>query len=157
MYIARERLESIKPIFIGTESVVDDEAYLPYKDELKSTTDRFTLSTPNICDWVYFLASLRFLDEIGFDAVRKRIFTLSRRLTEGLTELGFRVLAADFPNHPTGIVVFDKAGTPTEAVFQRLKENRIVAAQRLGRIRLSPHVYLLPDQIDKALSFLETL
>jgi selenocysteine lyase/cysteine desulfurase len=53
--------------------------------------------------------------------------------------------------------VFEKAGVSTEAIFERLKENGVVAAQRLGRVRLSPHVYLLPEQIDRALSVLKTL
>jgi len=155
LYIARERLDSIKPIFVGTDSVVDDEAYLPYKDDLKPSVDRFTISTPNICDWVYFLASLRFLEDIGFEAVRERIFTLSRRLSDGLASLGYRVLTTDFPGHSTGIVVFEKDGISTEAIFERLKENGVVAAQRLDRVRLSPHVYLLPEQIDETLSVLE--
>lgn len=155
LYVDRERLETIEPLFIGTDSVVDEETYLPYKDELKPTTDRFTISTPNICDWVYFLASLRFLEGIGFETVRERIYFLSRRLSDGLAGLGYRVMATDFPGHPTGIVVFEKEGISTDAMFQQLKENGVVAAQRLGRVRLSPHVYLLPEQIDEALSVLE--
>lgn len=157
LYISKEKLNSLKPIFIGTESVVQHQEYLPYKSELKPTTDRFTISTPNFNDWVYFEAALCFLQDIGFAAVRDRILELSAYLSAGLAKIGFKVLSDQFPDYPTGIVVCEKPGVGSDIIMQQLKQNKIVAAERLGRVRFAPHVYISPQQLDEVLAVLKKL
>ena len=154
LYISKEKLNSLKPIFIGTESVIQHQEYLPYKSELKPTTDRFTISTANFNDWVYFEAALGFLQEIGFAAVRDRILELSAYLSAGLAKIGFKVLSDQFPDYPTGIVVCEKPGVGSDIIMQQLKQNKIVAAERLGRVRFAPHVYISPQQLDEVLRVL---
>jgi selenocysteine lyase/cysteine desulfurase len=154
LYISKEKLNSLKPIFIGTESVVQHQEYLPYKSELKPTTDRFTISTANFNDWVYFEAALGFLQEIGFAAVRDRILELSAYLSAGLAKIGFKVLSDQFPDYPTGIVVCEKPGVGSDIIMQQLKQNKIVAAERLGRVRFAPHVYISLQQLDEVLAVL---
>lgn len=153
-YIAPEKLSCLKPVFTGTESVVRDQEYLPYREELKPTADRFTFSTGNWNDWVYFAAALDFLSSLGFETVRERIFELSRRLSLGLTGIGFQVLSDRHPDWPTGIVVCEKEGVPASRILSHLKKNRIVAAERLGRIRFSPHIYISPAMIDEVVRVL---
>ncbi len=150
LYIDREKLDTLRPAFIGTDSVVNSEKYLPYRDELKPTADRFTYSTPSIGDWVYFQAALTFLHEIGFETVRQRIYELSDHLRQRLRKLGFQVLTDRFPDHPTGIIVCEKSGTDAGVLVRRMAENGVHAAERLGRVRFSPHVYLSMHQIDQA-------
>lgn len=157
LYISKEKLNSLKPIFIGTESVVQHQEYLPYKSELKPTTDRFTISTANFNDWVYFEAALQFLQDIGFAAVRDRILELSAYLSAGLAKIGFKVFSDQFPDYPTGIVVCEKPGVGSDIIMQQLKQNKIVAAERLGRVRFSPHVYISPQQLDEVLRVLKKL
>ena len=157
LYISKEKLNSLKPIFIGTESVVQHQEYLPYKSELKPTTDRFTISTANFNDWVYFEAALGFLQDIGFAAVRDRILELSAYLSAGLAKIGFKVLSDQFPDYPTGIVVCEKPGVGSDIIMQQLKQNKIVAAERLGRVRFAPHVYISPQQLDEVLRVLAKL
>ncbi|MDX9819356.1 MAG: aminotransferase class V-fold PLP-dependent enzyme [Desulfococcus multivorans] len=150
LYIAEKRLTELDPVFVGTSSVVMDEVYLPYKSDFKPTADRFTFSTPSIGDWVYFLAALTYLEQIGFDKVRDRIFELAEYLKQRLRNIGFQVLSDRFPDHPTGIVVCEKPGVQSGPMVQRLAEQKVVAAERLGRIRFSPHIYLSEYQIDAA-------
>jgi cysteine desulfurase / selenocysteine lyase len=153
-YIAKENLPRLKPVFTGTESVARDQEYFPYKEELKPTADRFTYSTGNWNDWVYFAASLELLSSLGFETVRERIFELSRQLSRGLAGIGFHVLSDEHPEWPTGIVVCEKDGTPAPLILSHLKKNKIVAAERLGRIRFSPHIYIAPARIDEVVQVL---
>jgi cysteine desulfurase / selenocysteine lyase len=155
LFVAKEKLPVLKPVFIGTDSVVRAEEYLPYKSELKPSADRFTFSTANFNDWVYLEASLKFLHDIGFVSVRERIFELSARLSNELTKIGFNVFSNQFPDYQTGIVVCEKPGVNPDVVMTHLKRNQIVAAKRLGRIRFSPHVYNSPQQIDEVVRVLE--
>jgi cysteine desulfurase/selenocysteine lyase len=151
MFIARERLEGLKPVFKGTESVINDGEYLPYKTALKPTADRFVYSTGNFSDWIYFEASLDYLAGLGFDEVRARIDSLAGHLREGLRGIGFvpAPIGAE-----TGIVAVDKPGVDSGAAVRHLKSKGIVAAERLGRIRFSPHVYNSLSQLDETVAAL---
>ena len=155
LFVSKEKLDVLEPVFIGTESVVQAREYLPYKSKLKPTADRFTFSTVNFNDWVYFEAALEFLQDIGFFAVRERIFELSTYLSRELTRIGFKVLSDQFPDYPTGIVVCEKPGVRADKIVEYLKKNNIIAAERLGRVRFSPHVYISPEQLDEVIQVLE--
>jgi len=155
LYVSKEKLDVLEPVFIGTESVVQAREYLPYKSKLKPTADRFTFSTANFNDWVYFEAALEFLQDIGFFAVRERIFELSAYLSRKLTRIGFKVLSDQFPDYPTGIVVCEKPGVRADKIVEHLKKNNIIVAERLGRVRFSPHVYISPEQLDEVIQVLE--
>ena len=154
LYVRQDKLDALKPVFIGTESVVQDQEYLPYKSELKPTADRFTISTANFNDWVYFLSALEFLEAIGFETVRKRLTALGGHLAEGLRRIGWQVVSDRFPDDPTAIVVCHKPGIPSGMVLDRLMANHIIAAERLGKIRLSPHIYIAPDRLDAVIQVL---
>ena len=154
IFISKDKLSQLDPVFIGTASVANDQEYLPYKSELKPTADRFTISTANFNDWVYFEASLEFLQDIGFSTARERIYELSAYLQDGLSDIGFKVFSDHFQDYPTGIVVCEKSGVTTNAVMKHLKQNKVVVAERLERVRFSPHVYISPEQIDEVLRVL---
>ena len=114
-------------------------------------------STGSIMDWVYFKASLRFLESIGFEDVRTRIFELGGYLAERLGEAGLDVLAKNFKNHPTGIIVAQQHGVDSGFLVKKLMSQGIVAQERLGRIRFSPHIYNGFDQLDKTADVIKEL
>ncbi len=150
LYVCRERLERLHPVFVGTESVVDDQRYLPYRDELKPTADRFTISTANFNDWVYFLAALEMLADIGFQEVRERLAELSTHLCNGLRGIGCRLLSDAFADDRSAICVFESPSETAAQLLERFRSAGIVAAERLGRVRLSAHIYNSFEQLDRA-------
>src|SRR5690606_20019129 len=89
LYVSKDRLERLRPVFKGTESVAGGEGYLPYREALKPTADRFAYSSGSINDWVYFDASLAYLEGIGFERVRSRILELAGHLSDRLRDTGF--------------------------------------------------------------------
>ena len=157
LFVSKEKLNNLDPVFIGTDSVVRPNEYLPYKSELKPSADRFAFSTASFNDGVYLEAALKFLSALGFPVVRERIFELSAHLSRGLTKIGFNVFSDQFPDYPTGIVVCEKPGVGSDVIMAHLEKNKIVAAERLGRVRFSPHVYISPEQIDEVLRVLEQI
>ena len=157
LYINREKLDGIDVVFRGQMSVKDSENYLPYKTELAAGADRFAVSTPAFTEWVYFLSSLRMLEEAGFDRAMNRLYELSGYLMDRLREEGYNVFADNFPGVKTGIVVFDRDGSDSGLLYKKLQENGVVAALRLGRVRLAPHIYNSTEQIDRVLEILKTV
>jgi cysteine desulfurase / selenocysteine lyase len=154
LFVSQKKLNDLDPVFIGTASVINDKVYFPYRSELKPSADRFTISTANFYDWVYFEAAVEFLQNIGFQTVRERIYELGGYLRDGLAALGFNIFSDHFRDYPTGIIVCEKPGVPTGAVMEHLKNNKVVAAERLGRVRFSPHIYISTEQIDTVLNML---
>lgn len=156
LYIAREHLETLQPIFKGTESVAGDGNYLPYKHAWKPSADRFAISTGSMTEWVYLDASLAYLEGIGFDRVRSRIRFLAKRLEDGLRASGYRI-ESDAWGGGAGIVAVSRDGLDAVSAVNTLKGRNIIAAERLGRIRFAPHVYNTEAQIDKVVAEMQGL
>lgn len=157
LYLDRAHLEALRPIFKGTESVPGDQDYLPYKHVLKPTADRFTLSTGSMTDWVHFETSLAYLEALGHGPVRARIRMLAERLSDGLREAGYLIGSDAYPESACGIVTAIRPGQDAASAVKALKEKGVITAARLGRIRLSPHVYLSERQIDAAVALMAGL
>ncbi|PJZ70648.1 aminotransferase [Leptospira perolatii] len=153
LYVAKEKLENLYFPFKGTSSVVNDEVYLPYREELKGT-DRYEISTVNFIDWVYFQSTLEMLNDITFPIVMNRVYEIADYLSERLREAGWKLASDHFPDFKTGIVVAEKEGTSAEEVVHNLKKNGVMCAYRLGRVRFSPHIYNTKEQIGRVLELL---
>lgn len=155
LMIKKEKIASLTHVFKGTNSVVSHFNYLPYKDELIPTVDRYVYSTAGLIDWVYFDASLSYLAEIGFDNVRKRIFALSGYLCDHLTDLGFSVLNRGFAPVQSGIVVAEHKKAGSTEIVEKLKLQNIICRDRYGRVRFSVHICNTMEQIDRVAAVLK--
>jgi selenocysteine lyase/cysteine desulfurase len=154
LYINKEKLDSLKPIFKGTMSVKDGENYFPYKTEHREGADRFEFSTGNFNDWVYLKSSLVMLSEIGFENIFNRIYELSDHLAIGLKKIGFTLSSEKF-SEKTGIICAIRKGISSAKLSLYLREKGIVTADRLGMVRFSPHIYNTFEQLDSVLTILQ--
>jgi len=94
---------------------------------------------------------------LGFAQVQERIRALSRRLSDGLREKGYHIHSDAYPDAATGIVSAIRPGQDAAAAVKALKGRGIIAAVRLGRIRMSPHVYISERQIDAVVAAMAAL
>jgi cysteine desulfurase/selenocysteine lyase len=154
LYVSKESLDTLKVKFKGTESVLGSESYLPYKEAYKIGTDRYEVSTPSFIDWVYLKASLQLIRSTGFSNVMDRIYQLSKILSDGLREQNFSI-NSDFFSEKTGIIVANRKDIDSVLAVNYLKENRVISASRLGKIRFAPHAYNTEEQIFTTLSILK--
>ncbi len=155
--ISPELLPRLEPIFLGPDAMADPLRQLPYQSELKPSVERFTYSTPNFADWIYLEASLGYLAEVGFQRVSERIFALADRLARGLAAHGFAFAYDRAAAAPSGIVVARRDGVDAAALAQALLAEGIVARERRGGLRLSPHIYVCEEQIDRAVETIARL
>jgi selenocysteine lyase/cysteine desulfurase len=80
----------------------------------------------------------------GSDAVVTRLATLTRRIAEGVAGLAI-TCPAESVRAPHILSLGFPEGMP-EGLVERLASEQIYAAPRLGRLRISPHVY--NDEVD---------
>lgn len=147
----------LHPPVIGWMNMTDAFHFGDYRFELQSDARRFEPGTWNIPGILAMGASIDLLLEVGIDEVWSRISTLTSRLVEGLTERGWEVLTPwERPEERSGIVVFapPEGGPAPAEVAAELKEQQIEIAVREGRLRVSPHFYNEPEQIDRLLEAL---
>jgi selenocysteine lyase/cysteine desulfurase len=150
-------MERLELVFVGTDTVVDAHNYLDYRFEPKPDASRFEFSTPNMNDWVYLLAALKLLHEVGLDNVRQRILSLNAYLRDGLRNKGFHVRGSAAEQEQSGILSFlrEDLNAPEEA--RRLGAENIFVAARDGAIRVSPHIYNNEEDMDGLLNSLSCL
>jgi selenocysteine lyase/cysteine desulfurase len=153
-YCAEGLTEQLDLVFVGTDTVVDAQNHLDYRLEPKPGAARFEYSTPNVNDWVYLLAAIRLLREVGLENVRERILTLNAYLREGLRRRGFHVLGSEKREEQSGIISFLREGIDAAGETRRLAAQDIFVAARDGAIRVSPHIYNNEEDMDRLLTAL---
>jgi cysteine desulfurase / selenocysteine lyase len=149
-YVRQDLLDTLKFPFKGTGSVVNDHVYFPYRDEVKNSAARYIVSTPSFTDWAHFDASLSYLSKMGFEAVRLRVHELAQHLGSELKKQGFTLARDSFGSESTAIVAARAEGKDMGALVAALGKAGIVAAERLGWLRMAPHIHVTEDQLEKA-------
>ncbi|MFI4986350.1 MAG: aminotransferase, partial [Alphaproteobacteria bacterium] len=85
----------------------------------------------------------------GSEAIVERLSMLTDRLAEGLGNADLRIPDARV-RAPHILSVRFRQGTP-EGLIERLAAEGVYVAPRLGRIRISPHVYNDEEDVDRFL------
>jgi selenocysteine lyase/cysteine desulfurase len=73
------------------------------------------------------------------------------RIAEGATAKGYEVLGKRTPTTGAGIVSIRHPATDNHLIVRRLRDLGIIAAPRQGWVRMAPHFYISPDEIDRVL------
>lgn len=157
LYVAANRLESIRPSLVGSDGMVPTADYLDYRFEFRPDAGRFEYSTENVLGLIGVVEALRrvtplFASEAA-DAVARRVWGLGDRLISRLEERGFRLYSSRLPGERSGIFSFITPGNPAQ-VATRLRRNGIEVAVRSGRLRISPHFYNNDEDIERLLAAL---
>lgn len=116
---------------------------------------RFECGSPNMLGAMGLEASLSLLEEIGMQAVGKALEERVQWLQEGLEAIpGIRLHSPLNPARRAGILTFSLAGCGNAELFDYLKNQQVVCAQRGAGIRLSPHFYTETRVIEETLGLL---
>ncbi|HCG40231.1 MAG TPA: aminotransferase [Pseudomonas sp.] len=119
---------------------------------------RFECGSPNMLGAMALEASLSLLEEVGMEQVARSLDERIEWLTHGISKLkGVETLSPSQAERRSGIVTFRLDGWPNAALFERLKTEQVVCAQRGGGIRFSPHFYTPEHVIDETLGLLHDL
>jgi selenocysteine lyase/cysteine desulfurase len=77
----------------------------------------------------------------GRAAVEERLFAITRAIGEGVQTLGNKVALANARFRAPHLICLAFPGGMPDELVHRLAKEKVFAAPRLGRLRLSPHVY----------------
>ena len=112
----------------------------------------FSVGMPNFVALYALNASLRYLENIGIDAISRHADPLVAQTHQGLEQLGLSPLAPHQPDLPTGILAFRHP--QTTALNAALERENIQAMHHAGRIRIALHGYNTAEDVARLLSVL---
>ncbi len=150
-FCRRELIGHLKPSEIGYMSMNRDyEAEVTdYRtDYLHADARRFDCGVHNMAGICALGASIELLLEVGIDEIQVRLRTLTDILVDGLRNKRWRIHSPRTATEWSGIVTFSSDKHEVDAIRRHLRsEFKIVIANRLGRLRASPHFYNSPDEM----------
>ena len=154
-YVRRELVERLRPVSVGWNSVVGAWDFSTIDFRLKPHAGRWENGTLNVGGVIALGASLGLLLEAGIEAVAARVLELTDHLCERARSAGIEVFSSRRPQDRSGIVsLLPPGGADPKELKRRCREAGIAVAERAGRLRVSPHCYNTPEELDRLVAVL---
>jgi selenocysteine lyase/cysteine desulfurase len=154
LYIDQELQSRVEPVEFGWTNVAQYANYGSRDMTLRPDAGRYECGTLNTIGCFGLRAAIEFLLDVGVGEIAPVVQNLGDRIAHGVRARGYEVLDDRARDTGAGIVSFRKAGTDAWNVVQRLRAEGIIAAPRSEWVRMSPHFYIRPEEIDRMLDLL---
>jgi len=154
LYIDQELQSRVEPVEFGWTNVAQYANYGSRDMALRPDAGRYECGTLNTIGCFGLRAAIEFLLEVGVGEITPVVQNLGDRIANGVTARGYEVLDDRTPESGSGIVSFRKPGVDARNVVRQLRAEGIIAAPRNEWVRMSPHFYIRPEEIDRMLELL---
>lgn len=156
LYCRRDLVDRVRVAFAGQTSVILGPNYLDYKLDFKPNAGRFEPGFINQTGIAGFEAALDLFNEIGMERVEARILDLTRQLRNGLRSVGCELLGSEIDAERAGVVSFRHPRRLAAEINAELRRANVIVSEREGFIRVSPHFYNEPAEIDRLLDIVQS-
>lgn len=113
--------------------------------------------TANFFNFKPWTASVEYLLEQGIEAIAAHNQTLVTQLIEGLDQDKYELLSpANGAARSTLVFLSARERERNQQVYARLVEEKIFVAQRVGKLRIAPHLYNTSTDIARVLAIINT-
>lgn len=155
-YLSEKAEAAIEPPYSGWLSVdwkAEFSDLMRYNLTPRTGPSKYEIGTYAFQDWRALNASVDIIRSFDRQQVWEHIRSLLDRLVEYLkSDERYRLVTTMEPNRRSGILTF-KAENP-KALYDYLLAKNFVISYRERAIRVSPHFYNSPDEIDKLIAAL---
>lgn len=156
LYVRQELQDEIEPVEFGWTNVAKYNDYASRDLALRPDAGRYECGTLNTIGCFGLRAAFDLLLDIGVENVAAEVQARADEVWDGVRALGFETLGERSQETGAGIVSFRGRGGNTETgaqmIVRRLKDAGFVAAPRQGWVRISPHFYISPGDIERLLA-----
>lgn len=154
LYIRQACLDDLAPLNLGWNSVLATGDYSDVPFTLKPTAERYEGGSLNVVGFLSLGASLELLMGSGVDRVAQRLLDVTDDACERLRRLGATIASRREGEHRSGIVAFDLPGQDPQQVKRRAAAAGVALSVRVGRLRISPHVYNDGEDLERLVAVL---
>jgi selenocysteine lyase/cysteine desulfurase len=149
LYLSDRARERIQPTLVGWISVPQPEDLQNFEQGWKDGTLAWETGTGPAALMYGLKASLELLTALGVAQTARHLKQLTDHLCEGLQSKPYRVVSSRLPGEKSQIVCINPTGgTSAMALYAHLKKQNIITAPRGDRLRIAPHVYNTPEEIE---------
>jgi cysteine desulfurase/selenocysteine lyase len=146
IYCRHDLLDDLTPPFAGSLSVVGWEDWRDYNLTFLPDARRFEIGTENLLGQIGLLTAVRFLMEVGIQAIERWTLRLTDLLIGDLQRRGYNIASNLEQKRRSAIVSFNVPGD-VDAAFRKLADAKVVVSKREQYIRVSPHCYNTETEI----------
>lgn len=151
LYLAAHLIDRFELAAPGWRSVSNIWKFLDYDQPLAPNASRFEGGTPNFIGALSLAESIELLDSAGTSHIAPHVLSLTDRLVEGLHSVNADVASVRSESESSGIVTFNLPGADPIELGAELRRMGIVTTYRDTGIRVAPHGYNTPGEIDALL------
>ena len=154
LYIGRDRFPQINPVEFGWTNAASYADYESREMALRPDAGRYECGTLSTIGCFGLRSAIEYLLEVEIKQVARAVYARADQVAEGAVRRGYELLQKRTQSHSAGIVSIRKPGVDSAALVGSLKQQGIVTAPRQGWVRIAPHFYISPEEIDRFLSLL---
>ncbi|MBK9167268.1 MAG: aminotransferase class V-fold PLP-dependent enzyme [Bryobacterales bacterium] len=154
LFVRHDLQDAIEPVEFGWTNVLHFADYASRDMTLRPDAGRYECGTLNTVGCFGLRAAIEFLLGVGIERIAGSVAALGDQLADGARAKGYELLGTRTESTRAGIVTVRKPGTDSRMVVRALKDAGIVAAPRQDWVRLSPHFYISPEEIDRTVAVL---
>jgi cysteine desulfurase/selenocysteine lyase len=154
LYVRKKWLDAIEPMEFGWTNPANYADYSSRDMTLRSDAGRYECGTLNTIGCFGHRAALEFLLEVGVENVAAAVNARAQQIEDGVRARGYEVMVERTALTGSGIVSSRHPSLGSHVVVNELKRRRISAAPRQGWVRMAPHFYISPEDIEATLEAL---
>lgn len=156
-YLRPELRDALRPMMLYWLNVLSVEDLAEPSLNLASINPRRSgaldiFATANFFNYVPFAAALELILELGVETLAAYVDELVLRLLAGIDPSRYRLVSSEEVR--SSLVMVEPHREPAGQLSERLGRAGVYVAHRRGRIRISPHLYNTPSDIDRLLDLL---
>jgi cysteine desulfurase / selenocysteine lyase len=149
LYVQQDWQDRIEPVEFGWTNVAAYADYSSRAMDLRADAGRYECGTLNTIGCFGLRAALELVLEVGVEQIAPAVQGLADRLAAGAKAKGYQTLGERTPATGAGIVCVRREGLDSRQVHALLRDKGIATAPRQGWVRMSPHFYISPEEIDR--------
>lgn len=154
-FISHRAMERIQPTVVGWTSVAQPFDFAP-DQPYAPNAQRFEPGALNTAGIVGLGAAIEMFLEIGLETIEPYLLTLGDYLCEQLSEKGYQVVSSRCEGESSAVICCRHDRFSAHHLYQILNDRRIITTPRLGRLRISPHLYNTREEVDALIESLPT-
>jgi selenocysteine lyase/cysteine desulfurase len=154
LYIQHDRQDQIEPVEFGWTNTASHQDYASRDMTLRPDAGRFEPGTLNTIGCFGLAAAFQFLNQIGVENIAPVVVSLADQIAAGAQAKGYELLSPRTPATAAGIVSIRKDGIDSRLLWKDCKDHGFTTAPRAGWLRVSPHFYVSPAEIQRFIDVL---
>lgn len=154
LYVRADLIDRLELASPGWRSPADMWNFLDYEQPFVADATRFEGGTPNFIGALSLAESITVIDAAGTSRIGAHVLELTDRLVDGLNRAGAQVASVRSVAESSGIVTFAIPGVDSVALGKHLQREGFITTYRPNGIRVAPHGYNAPEEIDALLDSL---